>query len=121
MADKLPEPEVTDEGVKVAVGDDQWIIFPTRGFTVEDEIYLSNISFPNAFAFIVDRCLDWKVKTLEGALVPFKREELQQGIAATRLGMRGRLPSIPVQSEPAFVDAIFVAMREIRKIPLGPK
>lgn len=118
MADELKAPEVTSEGVKVAVSADEWIEFERRGWTLDDSVFFEHCSHPQAFRMIVEKARDWQLKDEAGALIPFNKQELLAKFALAERGVRGQLPNISLDKQPALASAIGTAMKAVRDNPL---
>lgn len=102
--------EALNDGIKVSLGVDQWILLRLQGWKWNDRIMFRNENDDvRTMRMILDWTLDWHVKDANGALIPFERETLKSNVESIPL---------PIQTPRAMIRAVFMAMNEASKLPL---
>ena len=120
---KIPAPEVTSEGIRIALSPEEWILYQPDGWGMDDEFYFTKANDLGAFRIIVEKAKDWRIFDRNAALVPFVKQDLLDALDA--LDGSGRLmvgvkplPKFPLQIQTAFNATFWHALREARALPL---
>lgn len=118
---KNKEVELLEEGVKVAISDDEWMLFERDGWGIDDELYFQKSNDFDALRILVEKCKDWRLMDVNQAFIPFDKTALLEKLNALDRGERVSLPRIPIQMQLPMANAFYYALREVRKLPLPQK
>lgn len=113
--------EVLDEGIKVALSDEEWMLFQKDGWGIDDELYFQKSNDFDALRILIEKSKDWRLKDVNGAWIPFERENLLGKLESLNLGEKVVLPRIPIQMQLPMANAFYYALREVRRLPNVPK
>lgn len=73
--EKVKEPEILENGIKVYLGGDYWVLF-SKSWGNMDSTKYRNASDVDALRFLVSKVVDWSVPDSEWNLLPFDKEKL---------------------------------------------
>lgn len=113
----MNDPEVTARGIRVALSEDEWIEFVKEPWSMDEEFLFQKSSDFEAFRLIVTKTLDWKVKDVNQALIPFDQEKILDQMEKLESGIKVQMPRIPVQMQIPLATAFYTALREARRLP----
>lgn len=74
--------ERTERGIKVALSNDEWILFKSDGWTLNDELAMRKAVDFDALKLIVGWCVDWQLKDSNDAFIPFDQADLSAKLEA---------------------------------------
>ena len=125
---KLGNDWMFDEaGIKISLGNDQWIQFAPDGWTIDQSIRFRAAADTLAFRMVVEQTSDWNIRDNSGAQVQFQREAILAGIDLLegkpidpeKLGtLTPFVPSIPNNTFFMMVQAYYRAIAASRNLPL---
>lgn len=125
-----PEPEVSAQGIKVYLAEDQWVLYDPEDWGIDDQLtYQSSRNDFVAFRIIVEKLKDWRIRDRNGALIPFDRAELLDTLTGLENGRRvimtrdefsRRMAEIDASDPTPEVRAVRVAALGIAPLPHIP-
>ena len=119
---KLPEPDITGDGIKISVSVDEWILFEAHEWDAEKEFHFGYATDFEQLYILIGRARDWRIKDVNDALIPFDRAELLTRMDRIKRFERENgefvpFPRIPTHTQQAMATAFYTAIRESRKLP----
>lgn len=114
---KLPEPAVSEEGIRVAVSSEEWVLYEKEGWLVDDELHFRYAQDLDALVMIVEKAKDWKLLNAANAIIPFEKDKLLDTLNLIRMGQRVPFIGLPAHTQTPLAASFYVAYYEARRLP----
>lgn len=104
---KVKEPEILENGIKVYLGKEYWILF-VKSWSNTDGTRFRNSSDPDSLRLLINKTVDWNVPDAEWNPLPFDKEKLLGQLNAfsayqervEKLRSEGRYSDVPKETMP---------------------
>ena len=81
MTDKIKEPEILDNGIKVYLGDSWWILFAKSWSNMDTTRFRNSADMP-ALKLLINKVVDWSVPSENWEPLKFEKDKLLAQIDA---------------------------------------
>lgn len=126
------------ELIKVFITADrsQWVVYPKRGWTIDDKFRFLNTNDLGAFRMVVEKATQWNLQDAEGRDIPLDKSALLRHIelvsagiwtepvtaqdsngATTTMEQSFSLPAIPEENESALYATLRILFQAINALP----
>ena len=113
---KIADPEILEQGIKVFLGGEYWILFTKTWGSTDSQKFRNAANDMMALRMLIEKTVDWNIPDAKWEILPFEKDKLVAQIDAFVKDSTSDCFAIPTALQVALGKAYYTAIGESYKV-----